>query len=128
MFKFSNTSLERMAGINPRLIGTIHLALKNSNIDFGIPPHGGIRSEEEQNLLFHNGKSLCDGYIKKSKHQTGDAVDVYAFVNGKASWDEAHLTEIACVIKKAAVELGYKIKWGGDWENFKDLPHFELES
>ena len=43
----------------------------------------GLRSEEEQQKLFDAGKSQT----MKSKHLTGDAVDLMAYVDGKASWE-----------------------------------------
>ncbi len=29
-------------------------------------------------------------------------------------------------VKAIAVMLGIPLIWGGDWQKFKDLPHFEL--
>jgi peptidoglycan L-alanyl-D-glutamate endopeptidase CwlK len=29
-------------------------------------------------------------------------------------------------MKAASAELNIPIEWGGDWKNFKDLPHFQL--
>lgn len=36
-----------------------------------------LRSAEEQKRLFGKGVSGCDGYIKRSKHQLGKAMDIY---------------------------------------------------
>jgi len=36
-----------------------------------------LRSAEEQNRLFQKGVSGCDGYKKKSRHQSGKAMDIY---------------------------------------------------
>ena len=68
-----------------------------------------------------------DGYIKKSYHQTGRAFDIYAYVDGKASWNKEHLTAIARHIQKVAFnKYGINLKWGGDWKSFKDYPHFQI--
>jgi len=55
------------------------------------------RSNEEQKRLFDAGLSKCDGVVKISKHQTGEAVDVYLLVGGKLHdwnaddrWDKYH--------------------------------------
>lgn len=125
-FAFSEKSLERMRGVDDRLVEVMRYALSISEIDFGIPPYGGIRTEEEQALLYSQGKSKADGIKRKSKHQEGKAVDVYAYVDGKASWDEDHLTHIAAAVLQAAHKLGVRIQWGGFWKNFKDMPHFEV--
>ena len=53
-------------------------------------------------------------------------IDFYAYVDGKASWDEGHLALVATAFMQAAIKLGYKIQWGGLWKGFKDMPHIQL--
>lgn len=125
-FALSASSKRNLHGVTPKLIEVIELALTITGIDFGIPKDGGLRTAAQQNELFKARKSQLDGYSKKSNHQTGNAFDVFAYVNGKASWDESHLTHVATAILSAASQLGVPIKWGGHWRNFKDMPHFEL--
>lgn len=130
MFKFSKRSYDRMGGVDPKLIQIAERAIQITRIDFGIPEHGGVRSVETQQKLYADGLSNCDGLLKKSFHQPaedglGKAVDVFAYVDGKASWYEDHLTHIAAAFMQASCELGYKIEWGGFW-SWKDLPHFQL--
>jgi len=127
-FKFSQKSLNVIAGVNPDLQAVCMRAIEISKVDFGIPSSGGIRTAEEQNKLFHDGKSKLDGYKKKSKHQSGNAIDVYAFVDGRASWKPEHLTHVATAMLAAASELGVVLHWGGHWRHFLDMPHFEVES
>lgn len=126
MHKFSEASLNHREGVDYRLVEISDMALNISAVDFGIPSSGGVRTAEEQNRLFHNDLSKCDGYNILSEHQSGKALDVYAYVNG-ASWDEAHLTTVAAAMLQAASILGCKLKWGGHWARFKDMAHFELE-
>lgn len=125
-FKFSAASLNRLQSVDERLQRVAERALQLSKVDFGIPALGGIRTAEEQNKLYHNGKSQLDGYKRKSYHQSGKALDVYAFVDGKASWDKNHLTAVAAAMLQAASELGVKLQWGGHWVSFVDMPHFEI--
>ena len=125
-YKLSSTSKQRLEGVNPRLIDVINRALEITNIDFGIPADGGLRTPKRQNELFKQGLSQLDGYKKLSNHQTGRAFDVFAYVDGKASWDELHLTHVATAILAAASQIGVPLRWGGHWRNFKDLPHFEV--
>ena len=136
MFKFSEKSLARMEGVDVRIKEVMLRAIKLSKLDFGIPEYGGLRTAEEQEVLFQTGKSKADGYNKKSYHQTGKAVDVYAYVDGKASWDEHHLAMVATAVLQSASELGYSVRWGGLWKSYKtvnginygwDLPHFQIE-
>ena len=136
-FVLSTRSKERRKGVDPRLIEIDDLAIQLTLIDYGHPEHAGKRSAEEQNGLFKAGKSKCDGYTKKSNHQYGKALDFYAFVDGKASWEYEHLAIVACAYFQAASILGYRIKWGGLWKRKSpkyingipygwDAPHIEL--
>ncbi|EOO9466704.1 M15 family metallopeptidase [Escherichia coli] len=62
-----------------------------------------------------------------SRHLTGDAVDVVAWVGSQVSWDWPLYEKIAQAFKQAAAELGTAIEWGGDWKTLKDGPHFQLK-
>lgn len=141
MFKFSKKSKQRMEGVHPELIAVFEEAIKRSPIDFGIPEHGGVRKDEEQNELFLQGKSKVDGFERKGKHQIqsdgfGHALDVFAYVAGKASWSKVHLGIIAGVILSTAKEMknagkiSINLRWGGtfgsDEFNGWDFPHFEI--
>lgn len=125
-YHLSKTSLSRLNGVNHQLIGVIQLAITLTKMDFGIPATGGIRTVEQQQELYRQGKSQCDGILIKSNHQSGNAFDVFAYTNGKASWDFDDLNEVATAILAAASRLGVKLAWGGHWNNFVDKPHFEL--
>lgn len=127
MFKLSNTSKERLKGVDSRIFEIIDLTLDITKVDFGIPGSGGLRATEEQNKLYQDGVSKCDGYTDKSYHQTGKAFDVYAYVDGKATWDTLYLTQVAAAILQAASMLQYKLEWGGNWKGFVDMPHFQLK-
>ena len=126
MFQLSKRSRGRLEGIDERLIDVIDLALTISKVDFGIPEYGGLRTAPEQHSLFQTGRSKKDGYEKKSYHQTGKAFDVYAYVDGRASWEEKDLAMVATSILQAANSLGYVVEWGGLWRRFVDMPHFQI--
>lgn len=126
MFKLSKRSKERRAGVDPRLIQINDGALIICPIDFGIPNYGGVRSAKTQNGLFLDGKSGCDGYEKLSKHQLFKALDFYAYVNGKASWEPEHLAIVAAAHLQVACKLGYELEWGGFWKHPVDMPHIQL--
>jgi peptidoglycan L-alanyl-D-glutamate endopeptidase CwlK len=135
MFELSANSRTRMKGIDPNLIAIANLAIKITKVDFGIPKYGGLRTKEDQNKLFNEGKSKADGYVKLSHHQSGEALDFYAYVDGKASWQPNHLAMVACAFLQAASMLGHKINWGCLWSSNKatngipygwDMAHIEL--
>ena len=128
MYKLSQTSFNRLKGINPILIDIVTKAIQTSPLDFGIPNDGGLRTAERQNELFKAGKSKLDGYKKIGKHQLGKAFDIYAFVDGKASWQRNHLTIIADhILKVAKNDFNVDLIWGGNFKTFLDMPHFEIK-
>jgi|TARA_R110000803_G_scaffold206530_1_gene273853 peptidoglycan L-alanyl-D-glutamate endopeptidase CwlK len=127
MFKLGTNSINNLAGVDGRLIDIADLAITLSNIDFGIPSTGGLRTEAVQAKLFADGVSKADGVNNKSYHQSGKALDVYAYVDGKASWDKLHLALIAAAMLQASAQLGYELKWGGLWKSWQDMPHFEIK-
>ena len=117
---FSERSETNLKGVNSDLVKVARLALELSPIDFGITE--GLRSRERQKQMVAAGASQT----MKSRHLTGHAVDVVAYVDGKVSWDWGPYEQIAKAFKLAGSQLGIKIEWGGDWKTLKDGPHFQL--
>ena len=125
-----------MKGVNVELTTVFNEAIKNSPIDFGVPGLGGLRTADQQSKLFKAGKSKCDGVEKRSYHQSGNALDFYAYVDGKASWKIHHLSMVASVIMTTAKRLKKEGKisidlyWGGQFGssdfNGWDMPHIEI--
>jgi len=132
MFKLSYNSKNHRKGIDPRLIEISDLAIKLSLIDFGHGPYAGLRSAELQNALYLDKKSEADGYNDLSKHQSGLALDFYAYINGAASWEPVYLAMVATAFLQAASILGYRIQWGCLWAKETpsiygwDMPHIQL--
>jgi len=127
MYKLSKRSYSRLDGINAILIAIVTEAIKQSPYDFGIPRSGGLRTAEEQKVLFDKGRSRADGFKKKSYHQTGKAFDIFAYVDGKASWEKEYLEPIAMhILKVAKDEFDINLTWGGNWKSFQDMPHFQI--
>lgn len=121
MFKLSSLSKKKLQGVKQPLVDVVNRALELSEIDFGISE--GVRSLERQKQLYSDGKSKT----MNSRHLTGDAVDVYAWVDGNVSWMFHYYEDIAKAMFKAAEELGIEIEWGGNWKTFRDGPHFQLK-
>ena len=126
-FKLSARSQERLNGVDNRIFNIVELALTITQVDFGIPEHGGLRGAREQRKLFDKMLSKCDGIEIESEHQSGLAFDIFAYVDGKPSWDRYHLTQVAAALLQAAALLGYPLTWGGNWKSWQDMPHFQLE-
>lgn len=119
-FKLSQKSLSKLEGVDPRLVKVIKRAIEVTEVDFTITE--GLRTKERQAQLLKEKKTTTSN----SRHLTGHAVDLAAWVNNTVSWEWKYYYQIADAMKKAASELNISIDWGGDWKKFKDGPHFEL--
>ena len=120
-FKLSQRSLDRMKGVDERLVNVVKRAIEISEIDFMVTE--GLRTEARQKQLVAAGASKT----MKSKHLVGKAVDLAAVVDGQVRWDWPLYIKIATAMKRAAEIFNVKIVWGGDWITFKDGPHFQIE-
>lgn len=118
--EFSKTSENNLKGIHKDLSDVIRKALKLSPIDFGISE--GLRNQKRQLELLASGKSLTS----KIRHLTGHAVDIFAVINGTASWEFKHYQTIANIILSVADDFCVDIEWGGNWIDIKDGVHFQL--
>ncbi len=119
-YKLSKRSEDKLVGVDANLVKVVRRAIELTEVDFGITE--GLRTKERQALLVADGKSQT----MNSKHITGRAVDVVAYIDGKVSWDKEHYITISKAFKQAAKELNVAIRWGGDFKSFFDGPHFEL--
>lgn len=119
MFVFSKRSLDSLEGVHPDLKKVTHRALEITLVDFIVIE--GVRTKEKQKKLVEAGAS----WTMNSRHLTGHAIDVAAYVNGAVSWEWKHYEDIAFAFKQAAKELDIEIEWGGDWK-VRDGVHFQL--
>lgn len=120
-YRLSARSQLNLRDVHPDLRAVIERAIKITPIDFGVIE--GIRTMERQKQLFAAGATKT----LNSRHLTGHAVDLAAFVGGSIRWDWPLYDAIAVAVKQAAKDLNVPIIWGGDWTTFKDGPHFELD-
>lgn len=120
-FKLSKRSLSRLEGVHPDLVQVVMLAITLTEIDFGVTE--GLRTVERQRAL----KAAGASQTMNSRHITGHAVDLVAYIGSSISWDWPLYYKIADAMKRAAQSLDIPITWGGDWKSFKDGPHFELD-
>ena len=116
MYKLGKRSLERLEGVDERMVAIVKSAIHQSDQDFSVIC--GLRSIEEQKKLVARGASQT----MKSKHIDGLAVDLAAWEGG-IRWELNLYDEIADAMKAAANDLGIKIRWGAAWhiDNFGDF-------
>lgn len=119
-FKLSKRSLDRLAGVNEALQLVVLRAIQVTEVDFVVLE--GLRARERQAELVRAGASRT----MNSRHLTGHAVDLGAWVGGEVRWDWPLYAKLATAMKSAAWDMNTKIEWGGDWRTFKDGPHFQL--
>lgn len=119
-YALSSRSLIRLEGVHSHLVQVVKRAIELTEVDFTVLE--GLRSLERQEELFAKGASKT----MNSRHLTGHAVDLGAYVDGKVSWGHKYYEAIAKAMKQASDELDIPIEWGGDWKTFKDSPHFQL--
>lgn len=120
MYQLSQRSLRNLEGVHPDLIRVVELAIRITSVDFGITE--GLRTLDRQRYLVSSGASTT----MRSRHLTGHAVDLVAYLDGEVRWDWPLYDRLALAMKDAAETLGVPIEWGGDWTHFKDGPHFQL--
>ena len=109
-FHLSGRSKKKLRGVHPSLVEVVERAIGITTVDFGVTE--GLRTLERQKNLHQQGRSRT----LKSKHLTGHAVDVVAYIGSDITWDIDYYDEIADAFKEAATKTGVGIQWGGAWE------------
>lgn len=118
----------KLKGVHPDLVKVVRRAAQIVNDpDFGFVITCGPRTMDEQIALKKQGATRT----LKSRHIPGKdgfakAVDFAVTLNGKVRWDWPLYSRLAKIVKQAAKDVKVPVEWGGDWETFKDGPHFQL--
>jgi len=133
MPEFGKRSRRNFAGVHPDIRRVFDIVV----VFFDCACTSGVRTTEEQQKLFAQGRTEpgaivtnCDGVEKLSNHQVppgeyfGMAVDVDPYPIDYN--DRARYFAFAIVVKAVALALDVPLEWGGDWERFPDLPHWQL--
>jgi peptidoglycan L-alanyl-D-glutamate endopeptidase CwlK len=144
MKQFDVRSQSRLVGVHDDLVEVAKTALQLSTVPFIITE--GLRTLDRQKQLLAAGASKT----LKSRHLTGHAIDVAAYVdldgdsmkdpNEAIRWDWPLYFQIAEAFRKAAEEVEVPVEWGGHWRllnnngpvaesdlaKFADGPHFQL--
>lgn len=147
-FKFGKSSEARKQTVSMYLQMTVDKTLRCSPIDISVPWMGGLRLAKEQNDIFKEGNSRCDGYEKLSYHQKTDdkgkglAIDLAPYIKGLGIRYDAPARSgiIGMLMLEAWEELqddglipkDLYLHWGGLWSHKDkkkigwDMWHFEI--
>ena len=116
-FRLSQRSRNNLVGVRPELVSVVERAIQITTVDFAVTE--GLRTEAKQRELVAKGASQT----MNSKHLTGRAVDLVAFIGGRISWELNLYDEIADAMRLAALEKNTGIRWGAAW-NIPDIRHW----
>tara|TARA_R110000824_G_scaffold60997_2_gene162721 strand:+ start:733 stop:1128 length:396 start_codon:yes stop_codon:yes gene_type:complete len=128
MPRFGKRSKSRLKTCDTRLQDLFNEVIKH----FDCSVIQGHRGKEDQNKAFKEGKSKLKYPNGNHNATPSRAVDVAPY---PIDWnDRERFTYFAGYVVGIALQMGLKIRWGGDWDmdtqvkdnNFDDLPHFEL--
>lgn len=145
-YRYGSSSLQHISTVIPELQKVCYKAINIANSrkmhcpDFGISR--GLSTPDEQFELFKQGRvkthsgwivndpgkiiTNCDGYGLKSPHQYGRAVDFFAYIDGRANYEDGNIALIATCFMEAADNEGLEYDWGGNFRSISDGAHFEL--
>ena len=128
MPRFSNASAQKLATCDPRLRSVFDEVIRT----FDCTIVTGHRGQAEQDEAFRAGKSKVrwpDGMHNTIPSMAVDAVPY------PIDWqDRERATLFAGFVLGTALQMGIRLRWGGDWNGnwqvkdnkFDDLWHFEL--
>lgn len=133
MPKFSKASLKQLESCDNRLQEIAHEVIKY--IDHTILE--GHRGKVAQNLAFDNKASKVRWPFGKHNSKPSRAMDIAPYPidwNEKSVANMERFAYLAGFYMATAFRLGYKLRWGGDWdqdndmrnEGFRDRPHLEI--
>jgi len=133
MPKFSNSSKKKLESCDKRLQAIFNTIIEDVDIKIIC----GHRGEREQNQAYDKGYSKLKYPQSKHNSKPSKAVDVMLWYKKEphVRWDD-HKGQayLAGYVKGLARAMGFKIRWGGDWDSdnifddqtFFDIPHFEI--
>lgn len=144
-YAWGTTSKKRMEGVNPYLVECANNTIAESIYDLTIPWMGGVRKAKEQNGIYLDGNSKCDGYEVLSYHQIeaadngyGNALDIIPtgpdpykntrVLNYTGRLMLINWQELILKYAQEGVDIGVMI-WGGTFgASSWDRPHYEIRS
>lgn len=148
-YRFGNLSNQRLSTVSEYLKLTAERALSRSAVDFAVPYMGGLRTAAQQNEIYKQGCTKCDGHEHKSNHQKTDhtgkgmSLDIVPYINSigmtyKAPMRYGYIGRLMIdtfekLKTEGSIPQNLYLHWGGYW-NPKDEysmgwdpSHYELQ-
>lgn len=126
-----NRSTEKLKTCTKAIQAVFNEVDRRGVFDFKVSE--GHRTQARQNELYDKGRSKVR--IGKHNSMPSEAVDIIPLQpKGKIDWNDRELfTFFAGYVLGVADSMGISLRWGGDWDNdkdlkdnkFDDLVHFE---
>lgn len=99
------------------LLDSCRLVAMATDLGFKVSARELGRTPEQQAIYVQTGRSQT----MASNHLRNCAIDLYFMKDGALVMDKAGLQPLGDFWQS----LNPKNSWGGNWNSFKDLPHFE---
>ena len=119
MPKYSNRSKTELASCHSKLQDLFNEVIEYWDCSI----LEGHRDLERQEMLVSQGTSMTMNSFHL--YEPSYAVDVAPF---PINWSNREkFRDFSIFVKYVAKTMGIWVSWGGDWVNFKDMPHWQLE-
>lgn len=121
-FTLGERSRAKLERVHHGIVGVVNRAIVLTRQDFCV--HDGVRTVEQQRAMVASGASKT----MKSRHLVqadgfGHAVDLVPWINGQPRWEWKPIYVIAAAMRRACIEQGVQLTWGGVWDRrLTDLP------
>lgn len=136
-YALGQKSIANMARLHPKMVKLAHLAISYSAIDWGFTePLTRTKAQQAEKVRLGYSKTMNSNHLIKPDGY-GHAVDCVPWINNHFTWGGTGLgwpivingkkiypfATIAAAWRKAAIEEGVAITWGGVWDrDLRDLP------
>ncbi len=120
MPSFSKSSMDKLTTCHALLQDLFNEVIKRRDCSVIC----GFRGQQEQDEAKRTGKSKAGWGESKHNYSPSLAADVIPY---PVKWeDKNEFMDFADFVKETAHNMGIPIRWGGDFTNFWDAPHYEL--
>lgn len=119
-YKLGAKSNAELQGVHPDIVRVVRKAILYTEQDFSV--HDGLRTIEEQRVYVARGVSqTMNSMHMKQRDGFGHAVDLVPWINGQLRWEWPPIYVVMAAVRKAAIEEGVRLRWGGCWQTINDL-------